>query len=242
VIKRTDGIVMNRSVLLTMLAVGTVWQTSAAVRYNTGYDLYPLVGQNNGGTSTSIDLPLFDTKLGTLNSVTMQADFSFNGRVPVYYTGPGFMDDITDPIYDIEGNIVAWNQIPIPWETPVMAELHVSFTHNINANTDDRFYPAMPPTFVTLMPWEFFEWPVNGVQQDSVYLTSLIGLDAFKGKDPISLTVSGELWGGILDYFNADNATLTFEYTPVPEPSTYLPSLSALGMLSLFGFRNHKHA
>ena len=38
----------------------------------------------------------------------------------------------------------------------------------------------------------------------------------------------------------ADLGSITFGYSAVPEPSTYLAGLSALGMLGLFGYRNRK--
>jgi hypothetical protein len=48
--------------------------------------------------------------------------------------------------------------------------------------------------------------------------------------------VYGEGWGapGVLQI------DLPFQPVPVPEPSTYLAGLSALGMLCLFGRRNRK--
>ena len=38
----------------------------------------------------------------------------------------------------------------------------------------------------------------------------------------------------------ADLGSITFGYSAVPEPSTYIAGLSALGMLGLFGWRNRK--
>ena len=57
------------------------------------------------------------------------------------------------------------------------------------------------------------------------------------------------LWGLFPKYDNSANildstrnplGSITFGYSAVPEPSTYLAGLSALGMLGFFGWRNRK--
>lgn len=61
------------------------------------------------------------------------------------------------------------------------------------------------------------------------------GSGLFAGTSP-----AGMFFGGSADVYG--DVTIDFTYAAVPEPSTYVAGLSALGMLGMFGMRNRKQA
>ena len=148
--------------------------------------------------SDTVSLSQFDPGLGTLNSVELTMESSIDVETSYWYA----YDDHTTSQH---------------WYSDVVGSVNgieATFSQDHNHHTTGQGYYN-------------YSFSIDGTASDS----ALTGLTGFIGTDLVDVGITGDdmlcAWWNYYRHYDTDTygtvtATLTYDYAPIPEPSTFL--------------------
>jgi hypothetical protein len=173
------------------------------------------------GYSEPWSFPMFDPAYGTLNSVQFEMDAWISGTLSVHSLGEGWMT-----IY-LGEYCALWGfsqRLAVGGGYEKYADVTFTVPYNQGGSTYvsyPNFHVSSPPT--TIWP----SWTLN-----QFIGTGNVGLSFEAGRPGVSYSADGMFGFGGTDLTAVASGTVTYDYTPIPEPATIcLLGLSALGLL-----------